>query len=525
MRLTQARIALDHRTRGRESLPNWRANVAAALLGALAAAALPPFHLVPVLLVSIPGLLLLIEAAPRPLAGFRLGFWFGFGHHLLGLYWITDAILVEAADYWWFVPIAVPGLSAILAVFIGLPCLAASRMPAGWPRLLVFAGTWTLADIVRQYLLSGFPWNPWGSVWAFPGLAGDVFLQPAAWIGTPGLTFATVLIAALPSLGRQGLILGAVGVAVWGALGAWRLSWPSPPPQDLTVVLVQGNVAEGQKLDNDLAAEIFRRYLQVTAAGVAKAGRGPKVVVWPESASPYLLEREAMARLAIAEAANGGKTGSVPALVGTIRFDAPQREQRPRNSLVAITGTGALAGVYDKWHLVPGGEYQPGWLPLPVDLVPGGGFAPGPGPLTLHVPGLPPVGVLICYEAIFPHEVVDEADRPDWLVNITNDAWFGASTGPRQHLAAARMRAVEEGLPLVRAANTGISAAFDARGHELARLGLDRKGTLVVPLPGRWPSTPFAQFGVIIPAFLAISATSLGMLAGRRHGKRKRDRF
>ena len=161
---------------------------------------------------------------------------------------------------------------------------------------------------------------------------------------------------------------------------------------------------------------------------------------------------------------------------------------------------------------MPFGEYQPSWLPLGVQLVPGGGFAAGPGPATLHVPGLPAVGPLICYEAIFPGQVVDRADRPDWMVNVTNDAWFGNSTGPRQHLAAARMRAVEEGLPLLRAANTGITAAFDALGREQARLGMNRAGVLVVRLPGKLPPTPFARFGLLIPAVLALLALGGGFV-------------
>lgn len=518
MRLNQARLARGDRRAGAPLVPGWRADVAAAVLGALSAAALPPFFFVPVLLVSIPGLLWLIVAAPRPLIAFRLGFWFGFGHHLLGLYWITDAILLKADEFWWFVPIAVPGLSAILAVFIAIPCVAAWYARPGWRRAFVLAGAWTLADLARQFVLTGFPWNPWGSVWAFPGLAGNVFLQPAAWIGTPGLTLATVLLATLPSLGWRGWTAGAAGLLLWAGLGAWRLGRPALPGPDLAVVLVQGDVEESMKWDRGLAMATFRRYLDLTAAGVAKAGSGPKVVVWPESASPFLVESDAMARLAIAEAANGGSTGTVPALVGTVRFPGGNftAGQRPMNSLVAVTGSGAVAGTYDKWHLVPGGEYQPSWVPLPVQLVPGGGFEPGSRPRTLHIPGLPPVGVLICYEAIFPSQIVDEADRPDWLVNITNDAWFGDSTGPRQHLAAARMRAVEEGLPLLRAANTGISAGFDAHGRELARLGLDREGTLIVQLPGKLPPTPFARFGLLIPALLAGLAAALGLLT-RRH--------
>ena len=226
-------------------------------------------------------------------------------------------------------------------------------------------------------------------------------------------------------------------------------------------------------------------------------------MVWPETASPFLLESDAPARAAIATAAGGS-----PALVGSVRFDS---DGRPRNSLIAILPDGSLAGAYDKWHLVPFGEFEPSWIPVPVQVVPGGGFAAGPGPETPHVPGLPPVGPLICYEAVYPGEMVDEADRPAWLVNVTNDAWFGFSTGPRQHLAAARMRAVEEGLPLMRAANTGISAGFDAYGHELGRLGLGVPGVLVLPVPGALPPTPFARGGLWISGLLAAFSLTCGL--------------
>ncbi len=280
-----------------------------------------------------------------------------------------------------------------------------------------------------------------------------------------------------------------------------------PPPTSLTVVLVQGNVPQGQKWSQDLAVQIFRHYLTLTEQGRARAGTGPFVAIWPETAFPGLLQIDERARQAIQQA-----TGDAPSLIGSVRFDD---QRRPRNSLVALTDSGTIAAIYDKWHLVPFGEYIPDWLPLPLMVVPGGGFASGPGPQTLHVPGLPPVGALICYEAIFSGQIVDRNDRPDWLVNVTNDAWFGNSTGPRQHLAAARMRAVEEGLPLMRAANTGISAAFDARGHELGRLGMQQTDTLAVTLPGALPATLFARFGLWIPAMSVTVALGVGLMARR----------
>ncbi len=493
------------------TLSGWRADLAALGLGVLAAAALPPVYAIPVLLLATPGLLALIDGAAGPGVAARRGWWFGFGNNLLGLYWITEAILVEAARFWWLVPLAVPGLAAVMALFVAAPAGLARLARRGWPRVLALAGGWVLADLARQFIATGFPWNPWGSVWELPGLAGDVMIQPAAWIGAPGLTFLTVLLSALPALGWRWRGAGLAVLAGWIVVGVARLQAPLPPPPGLKVVLVQGNIAQGQKWDRVLVMRIFDRYLSLTREGVAQAGSGPAVVVWPETASPFLLQTDAAARAAIAEAA-----GDRPALVGAVRFD---RSNRPRNSLFAVLAGGPLApgndGIYDKWHLVPFGEYQPSWFPAPIQVVPGGGFQPGPGPQTLHVPGLPAVGPLICYEAIFPGEVVDAADRPAWLVNITNDAWFGNSTGPRQHLAAARLRAVEEGLPLMRAANTGISAAFDPRGHELARLGMNRAGELVVDLPAALSPTWFARLGLCIPALIGVMGLGFGLIARR----------
>ncbi len=485
-------------------LTGWRADAIAVLLGAISAAALPPVCAVPVLLGTVPGLLALIDGAATPRQAARRGWWFGLGHHVLGLYWITEAILVEAARFWWLVPLAVPALAAVLAVFIAVPVGVAKLARPGWPRACTLAGAWVLADLARQFIATGFPWNPWGSVWELPGVVGDVMIQPAAWIGVPGLTFLTVLLAAVAALGWRWRIAGAALLAAWVGFGVMRLHEPTPPPPGIKVVLAQGNIAQGQKWDRALVERIFNTYVALTTDGVVEAGNGPTVVVWPETASPYLLQTDAAAREAISQAARGAA-----ALIGAVRFD---EESRPRNSLFALVDGGRIDGVYDKWHLVPFGEYQPSWFPLPIQVVPGGGFGAGDGPHTLHVAGLPAVGPLICYEAIFPGEVVDGRDRPAWMVNVTNDAWFGNSTGPRQHLAAARLRAVEEGLPLLRAANTGISAGFDGHGHEIGRLGMNRRGVLVVDLPPALPAPPFARFGLMIPAVMSAIALVVGLV-------------
>ncbi len=482
-----------------------RADLAALAGGAVCALALPPYGLLPVLLVVIPGFLALIDAAASSMVAARRGWWFGFGLHLVGLYWITDAILVEAARFWWLVPLAVPALAAVLAVFVAVAAAVARRAQQGWPRVLALAGAWVLADLARQFIATGFPWNPLGSVWELPGQLGDIFIQPAAWIGIHGLTLATILLAAAPSRGRSGWLVLGGAIVLWGGVGVARLAEPLAAQVPLTVILVQGNVPQGAKWDQTRRRAIFERYLDLTAQAERALPPGtPSVVVWPETASPFLIDSDPTARAAVQSA-----SGGAPSLVGAVRFDAADR---PRNSLFALVGEGTIAALYDKAHLVPFGEYQPAWLPLGIQVVPGGGFAAGPGPGVSEVPGLPPFGALICYEAIFSGQIVKPGNRPDWLVNITNDAWFGDSSGPRQHLAAARMRAVEEGLPLVRAANTGVSAVFDARGHETARLELGRTGVVTAELPGGMSATVFARLGLWVPVVLSVLALGCGLV-------------
>lgn len=486
----------------------WRADLLMLLAGALAALAFPPVDLFPILIPCFAVLTAAIDAAGSWRGAARRGFLFGLGLHTAGLYWLTDAILVRADTFWWLVPLASPGCALILAPIAALPAALCRLAPAGWGRLLAFAGLWTLFDMARVFIFSGFPWNPLGSTWELPGQLGDVMIQPAAWIGVDGLTLGTVLLALLPQAGRRGALAALAGLAAWGLAGWGRLALtPLPPTRNPTVVLVQGNVPETEKIDGSDNVAVFRRYLALTRSGIPRAlpeaGERPVVFVWPESAFPGLLQQDDIARGMIARAGEGAAAG----LIGAMRADS---EGRWRNSVMAVTGPeGQVVDVYDKSHLVPFGEYQPRFLPFHV--VPGEGMAAGSGVQTWHLPDVAPVGPLICYEVIFSGQVVDAKDRPDWLVNVTNDAWYGDSAGPRQHLAAVRMRAVEEGLPVARAANTGISAAFDAHGHELARLGWNRQGALVVSLSAPLPETFFGHWGRWVPILLA-TATLLPAL-------------
>lgn len=494
------RIALHLRRRH-----GWRAGATALGLGALAAGALPPLHLVPLLAAALAGLLVLVEAAPDWRAAGLRAFGFGLGHHLAGLFWITEALVIEADRAWFLIPVAVPAVAALLAVFLAPAGIAAFLARPGWPRLAAFAGAWSLGEILRTYVLTGFPWNLAGTVWAFAALP----MQAAAYVGLPGLSLATVLLCTLPMLGRRGWAAAVLLLTAGAGLGFARL-WPAePPPTPVAIRIIQGNIAQGTKWSESLRAQHFQKYLALTRAAPPPGPGETLVAVWPETASPYPLASDEDARdLAAMALPEGGLL-----LAGSVRI-ARAPALRVFNSLVALDAEGTVRGIYDKAHLVPFGEYVPlrRLLPLPTVVRATLDFSAGPGPRTLDpgLPGVPAFGALICYEAIFPGAVVQPGRRPGWLVNITNDAWFGRTSGPWQHLAAARFRAVEEGLPLARAANTGISAVFDARGRELGRIGLGVTGVLAAPLPAAMPPTMFAQTGMWMPGILAVFVLLLG---------------
>lgn len=487
------------------------------IAGALAALTFPPLHLVPLLLLAFPLWLRAIRRSATWAEAGLSGFAFGFALHTLGLYWLTNAILIRAAEFWWLVPFASPACALILGPFAAVPAILCRLAPDGWRRGVLLAGLWTVCDMSRLYLFSGFPWNPLGSDWAFHGLPGDVMIQPAAWIGVDGLTLLTVLLACLMPLGLRQFLAGGAVLLLWVLFGVWRLTVTAHPlavAQQPVVVLVQGNVSESEKIDRSDIREIFGRYMNLTLEGVQQGVRlaqenagssgsvAPVVYLWPETAFPGVLDREAVARDMIARAATGATAG----IIGTLRR---AEDDHWRNSLAVIDDRGRVEGEYDKARLVPFGEYQPAFIP--VQVVPGGGMTPGPGPRTLHIPGVSAFGPLICYEVIFSGHMTDPKDRPSWLANITNDAWYGNSAGPRQHLAAVRLRTVEEGLPIARAANTGVSIVYDARGHEEGRLEWGKEGVLVRQLPPALPPTIFARYGQEIPLSLSLLCVVLGL--------------
>jgi len=345
-------------------------------------------------------------------------------------------------------------------------------------------------------------------------------IQVTALIGTYGLGLATVVAAAMPAVWadgsgqrRLGAVAAACGVlaAVWVG-GAWRVgSAETEVVEGVHLRLVQPAIDQRLKWKRALRRE---HILGQTLLATTPAERPPSHVMWAETAAPAMLagEPELLALIGRATPANG------LSVVGTLRRTPPGEPLRIWNSLFAVDANGILAGGYDKAHLVPFGEYVPFRDILGVAKVTAGGtdFSPGPGVMTLRLPGLPPVSPLICYEVIFPAQVVDRRDRPAWLLNLTNDAWYGISAGPYQHLAAARMRAVEEGLPLVRVANNGISAIIDVHGRTVASLGLGKRGIVDGPLPrGLASVTPYGRLGDWVVGLLVAMVWAAGVGMGR----------
>ncbi|MGC2854905.1 apolipoprotein N-acyltransferase [Novispirillum sp. DQ9] len=514
------------------ALSGWRRLGAAAVAGAVAVAALPPVHALPALWLAFPALLWLLDGAATRRAAFAIGWAFGMGFFVAGLYWIGNALLIDAARFGWMVPFAIGGLSAALAVYAGLATLAVHVLaPArGWGRVLVLAAAWTLLEMLRGWALTGFPWNPLGSVW----MPLVPVIQGVAWIGTYGLSLLTVAAAAMPavlawqqswgqSLRAPAAALAAplaaplVALALLALLGAARLpDGPTAVVDGVWLRLVQPNIPQRLKWDTDHRIDNLNRHIEMSRAPAA-GGRAPTHVLWGETAVPFALDgNDGHIRAAVARALDGGGQA---VLTGAVRMTPRGVEPyQVWNSLVAIDAAGALRGSFDKAHLVPFGEYVPlrGVLPLQKITAGSTDFSAGPGPRTVALPGLPPVGPMICYEIIFPGQVVDRNDRPQWMLNVTNDGWYGVSTGPYQHLATSRLRAVEEGLPLVRVANTGVSAIVDAHGRIVASIGLDRAGIADGPLPAALPPTLYARAGNLLPLALALAVGAIGLAAGRR---------
>lgn len=565
-----ASLSKNHRPAGEASLATarrvracltgltpWRRRLAALAAGVASVLAMAPFFAFPVLFATLPVLLWLLDApVPQPRADAKgrlarlsahpawhaalIGWWFAFGYFFAGLFWIGQAFLVEAEVFAVLLPVAVTLMPAGLALFwAGAAALARLPAASATARVVLLALALSGAEYLRGHVLTGFPWNVLGYAltWPLP------LMQSAAYAGIYALTLLAVLVFAGPLVlwvdgdahgsGARtrwlALALAAGPIALMALAGAWRLSAGAPADvAGVRVRVVQPSVPQREKWRPEHQERIFADHIRLsqTNAGGSEDGlAGISHVVWPEAAMPFLpLEYPAVRRM-IGEMLPEG----VQLIAGALRAEPnPPGALRPRrifNSILVFGRGGELAAQYDKIHLVPFGEYLP-FQPLlqaagleQLTRMRGGldsGVRPRP---LLRIGGLPPVTPLVCYEAIFPGAVVQTGERPGLLVNVTNDGWFGNTTGPRQHFHQARVRAVEEGVPLVRAANNGISAVFDAHGRVLGRLGLDVRGTIDTAVPAAIAPPPYARLGdgIFLCIWLGIAgALAAGLAPGLR---------
>jgi apolipoprotein N-acyltransferase len=543
--------ALAERVR---SLVGWRRRGAAFVAGVLSVLAMAPFFAWPILWLTLPALVWLIDGAlsaradgdgrPRRddlIAAAWIGWWFGFGYFLAGLFWIGEAFLVEAEVFAALLPVAVTLMPAGLALFYAAAtALSASLWRPGAMRVVVLALALAAAEWLRGHVLSGFPWNGLGYALTYP----LSLMQSAGLIGIYGLALVAVLIFALPLVlwaeapdgqgGRRAkltalaiAILPLLAAAAYGHVRLAQNNWGAVP--GVRIRIVQPSVPQREKWRPENQGQIFRDHLELSAtnpAGARDELARITHVVWPEAAMPFLPLEHPEALAAIGRLLPKG----VQLITGALRMELqPADRDRPRryfNSLLVFGEQGSLVALYDKIHLVPFGEFLPlqpvleavGLRPLTRKR---GRFETGvvPRPL-LRIPGLPAVAPIICYEAIFPGAIVEGAERPGAMLNVTNDGWFGNTTGPRQHLHQARVRAVEEGLPLIRAANNGISAMIDAQGRVVARLDLDVRGVIDADLPAALPPPIYARFGDLLFLLMWLAAAAAvvrdRMVNGRR---------
>lgn len=494
---------------------------AALLLGLLFATGFAPLGLWPLSLVALAALHALIAAAPDLRAALARGYWFGVGHFVLGLNWIAGAFQYQDAMPIWLGWVAVLLLSLYLALYPALAAGMAWQLGRGDRRAfaLSFAGSWVIGEWLRAGMFTGFAWNPIGVV----ALPLGSLAQTTAWIGSYGLSALLMLIGGGLWLLAQrrpiGALLAAPLLLALVPLGS------APPANGVALRIVQPNIGQENKHNPRFDAINFARL----KAQTGKPRANPRLIFWPEAAIPdYIGEQDAEAREARARLAD--LLGPDDLLItGGVKLHTRRVVEKgyvseitiaAANSVFVLDASGSLHGRYDKAHLVPYGEYLP-MRPLLSAigisrLVPGGlDFWPGPGAQSLDLPGVGKMGLQICYEMIFSGAVVDPANRPDFIFNPSNDAWFGA-WGPPQHLAQARLRAIEEGLPVIRSTPTGISALIDANGRLLASIAYHRAGAIDAQLPRAHAPTLFARFGNALPIALALMLLGVALRIKRR---------
>ncbi len=503
----------------------WRRWLIAFAAGALSALAMAPMNAWPILFLTFPTLVWLIDGAGVGrwggiTAAAAIGWWFGFGYFIAGLYWIGFAFLVDAPTFGWLLPFAVIGLPAVAAIYTALGvALARMLWTRGALRIVALGVGLTATEWLRGYALTGFPWNAFGYALTTP-LA---LAQSASLFGVWGLTFIAVVVSASPATMTDDpaetrrpwwpFALSVVVLAAMGGYGAVRLArTPTRFVEGVHLRIMQPNLQQDVRFNYAARQEVMNRYVALSSRAATQQAQGLHDVtqlIWPESSFPFFLTREADALAQITQLL----PQNTVLITGAMRLADPDNPAGSGvyNSIYVIDHSGSIRAIYDKVHLVPFGEYLPlepylERLGLQELTKQRGGFLAGDRHRLIPIPGAPIALPLICYEIIFPGEVMPPGMRPGWIVNVTNDGWFGNSAGPYQHFQQARVTAIEEGLPLARAANTGISAVVDPVGRIVNSLPLGTEGVLDAPLPRPIGAPLYARFGDAPAAIMVVIA-------------------
>lgn len=507
----------------KQILSKFRRNkkITALFLGFATVVALPPFYQFYVLFITLSGLLLLIETSEKGTKAFGVGYWFGFGFFSLGLSWVGNALLIDNSTIWLY-PLSFIGSGLFFGFFIAFPAYIAYKFRSTYLKYLVFCSTWVIFEWLRSFILTGFPWNLLGSVLAF-----DIrMLQLASIFGTYGLSLIVLLVCTAPALFLTdkdtksmiisfAIILGITAVVFqYGNERTRKNLVPLDP--EFKIRIVQPSIPQKFKWDYNSLENNFQEYIDMSKfPGLEDID----FVIWGETASPFALDMDQLRMDKVVEAIP--EKGHL--ITGSIRYEYNQKDKfwQPANSLFVVNKDGGIEEFYDKSHLVPFGEYipvreyLPDWVRPITKFV--ANFYQGEGLKTIAVEDYPEFGPLICYEVIFPGEVANKSNRPKWLVNVTNDGWYGERTGPYQHLVTTQLRAIEEGLTVVRVANTGVSALISYTGEIIDSIPLNKSAILDVNMPKKLSiDTIYGKHGNFLVVILFFANILMLFIAIRR---------
>ncbi len=498
-------------------------------LGSLSVLALAPFYILPILFITISSFLLLHDQCRSLRHGFWLGWWYGFGFFLCGLYWISYALFVDIAGFWWVIPFAVTGLPVLLSTFWGVASLILTwvNSKSALQKWLYFVVVFSSFEWLRGHLFTGFPWNLFGYVWVgIPHI-----LQLGSVVGVYGLTVYSFLLFSVGYVVMRehkhkirylvvisAALLSFLTLFIYGQNRIEKYQDIATPPTYIR--LIQPHILQKEKWDPEKIDEHFEKLIMLSQQ---ESAYDLSAIIWPETATSFFdtlsVRRFNLSILRILKP-------NTYLITGVLDYQRDhQNMTTAHNRLSVFDHEGERVHFYDKHHLVPFGEYLPFEEYWPINPIASNGvmFQAGKGLETVNIkPSLPPFSPLICYEVIFPGAVInkDSNPRPKWLINLTNDAWYGYTTGPFQHLAITQMRAVEEGLPLIRVANTGVSAVIDATGIIKKSLPLNTHGVIDSSIPRAFGKTTYSQWGDWIFLLCLVSLTVLALLINKKIDKK-----